>query len=1421
MAGGAIVGALKYLVEVDAAAAEAEIDKFMAEAKAKVEAAGGDATFRLLAESAQLERKLAEADAEIDRLKAKKAEVKLGADTSELDRAITAAEAELRTLGRQRAEIKVKTTGAVQALSELKALEAVQGDLSRRTSSATKSQNDQAVAVAKLRENYNKLASEVKRFESIRPASRRTEGQNLTLARMRSEMRSMEQEGRGLDRELGRLGPNLHTITQDVEGGIPAWRRWGQSISQAHINLGPFSTTVKGLGVAMVGLGPILMGLVGSASALAGAVGAGLVGAFGVAAGAMAGLGLAAIGAGIALHQPIHQLEVAHKATSAYADAVQKYGKDSSQAKDKQAQMNSALKGLPPQARAAVTTLGQMRVEFMKLGGNAIRGDFFSSFAQGIKTAHALLPAFARGSRDAFHAASQGFNQWMTGMRSPEAQHILSNIMGNFTKDIGPAMAGLGSLGTAFARFISIASGSGPGIASTFQSWAQGIENATSKGSGFEAKVQSLVDKAKSLGRFLSATGRLAGAFFGAGADSGQRMLDTMTKAENRWTSWMRSVAGQNSLRQFFGDSVNNTTALFHALAPLARTFTALSAALMPLTTGILQGASYIGKLVQAASSIPGMLPLIHGLGVAIAAAFVTTKIAGWLGLIKKAGQFLGIVAAETTAESAATDANTAALEANTAAMEANAAAAGANAEAHVAEGAAMEESALAGGAAMEGETAAAGGLAAGLGPVGIVLGTIVAGGLALNAVFGDSGNRWQPAIDASHAFNAAAKEIPTTQAKVRSSIDASNKAWDQVDKLTKSGKTGTQAYTNAVRSAAKAEAAHTQAQSRSRFEMNKAHTSVQTLSTQYDKAKQAVTDYVNKGLRPGDPILDTAITTMTSLGGSLRLATLNWNRLKEGAQAAGPEMLKSLASIKSIAGRQTALKFRFSDQNVTSGVARLSQSLTGLGRKQAVISILANSKNAEQAFANLRRLENNIKPKTVKVDANDDASPKIQKIQAKIQALKDKSLKMAVNDGASPALSRIQNEINALHDKVINIHANYSSSGTLGNGSPHGAASRANYAGAVQYAANGGMTHAGLDRAFALAMARTPLDAQRGRKMTMPGYIAGEEAPKYNEYIITENPAFRKSNLAFLAEAAHSLGAALALPRFGSGGKKKGKKKKGNPATDGPAYDPEGPTLSDKTGPPSLYNDAEQQVQRDAALVDIAKRRLDANPLLGVSSVTSLIDNEIGDYGALAQAIRNLGIKDSKGGAQPMMRPVPAVSPAPPDALKKKNKEKYQRLLKQHNDSQAAHDAAIAWNDSIRSGYSDLSNELWTIENITLPNLALDKDDINKGAQEALAAQNSSFNTVSMDIFRNLTSNISAIAGGSFGGVMAGISASSVNANPVGTTIMASGGTGTVASNNIPSSPTNGVNITNNFAGPPADPFTWTQQQAFEIQAA
>jgi hypothetical protein len=147
----------------------------------------------------------------------------------------------------------------------------------------------------------------------------------------------------------------------------------------------------------------------------------------------------------------------------------------------------------------------------------------------------------------------------------------------------------------------------------------------------------------RDVGHLAQATGSLLTTFFSTSAKSGDNLIRTFTATEKRCTAWMRSVAGQKSLRTFFADAADNTKAFFSALGPLVSTFVRLSASLAPVSTGMLHFATALGDIIHWIAQLAPARFTLQAFGALVAGAFVVNKIVAWGAGVRAAGVSLGI----------------------------------------------------------------------------------------------------------------------------------------------------------------------------------------------------------------------------------------------------------------------------------------------------------------------------------------------------------------------------------------------------------------------------------------------------------------------------------------------------------------------------------------------------------------------------------------------------------------------------------------------------------------------------------------------------------------------------------------------------------------------------------------------------------
>lgn len=1386
MPGGRKVGEVYYEVTADnqvargLAAAEGQIDAF----KAKVDAT--DARIEVEADLKGLEKDLAEAKAMGEALDGERIQMEVEIKdlekvqelgdltdeqskrykqlTKEIDRGNGVRETELdnikRSIQLNRTNQRVIGQGITQRRQEL-----------RDIKSAERSINNLGDSIDHLGEKYARLYTQREKIDRQDPF-RRTRREQIVINRLNSDLDR-------LGNAIRRAGGDTRDFEVDLDRNNHTLGSWVRSIAETRVHMGFFSTTLKGLGIILLTLGPVILSVLGAAGALVGVVGAGIAGATAVGIAGLTGFGLAALGAGIALKPAIADMSAAFKATKALSDAQLKYGKDSSQAKDKQEQLNNTLKGMDPAARQAFQSLAGMRTQFDKLAGRGIRRDFFQSFGEGIKTAKALLPTFATESRKTFHAASEGVNEWFRALRSPEGKQALADIMGNFRKSLPDLLHGFGALGAMFGHIAQSASTFLPMLTKGFDKWATGLKDSVGSGDQLTERIGRLVHAMQQVGHFAQAAGGALTTFFGIGAGAGGNLLDAMTRSLDRWNEHMkRSPEGT---REFFQQSVDTIKQLGPAVGKALVTIANLSMAFAPAIQGASTALNALATVMEGISNIP----LGHQLLAAAGAVYVLNRalsalaVTGLFGGAAAAagggaGGLLGRIFGRGGASAVA--AETAAVTTEMAGMEAASVAAAGG---------------LAGtGAAMGGAEVAAGGLAAALPPVAITLGAIVGVGLVANAVMGDGTDAWKGARDAARAFGSSTAALPGAIRAASNAQQKSNDSWARYNKLVKAGKGDTKAALEAIRETARADNDAVDAQQKRQFETRKQRNALTSLNAEYAKQKK-VLDGMEVNNQNDLDARNKQAQSVAQLAAQLRLATLNYNRLKAGAAAAGPEMLKSLSAIKQLAGRQTALKFRFSDQDVTRGIARVSSKLAAAGRKGQVIKILADSKNAEQAFARLKALMNKVpNSKQIHADAHDAASSKLQHIKANIAALKDKVVAMKANDAASGKIRAVQAAIAALHDKSVTITTNHVDNFIRRHSGV--APGWGGYAGGVvpRGLATGGMNDRTMEKAYEDAARRAGLRAERGARVNSPRYVVGEQGPTYTEFVITDNPAFRRSNAAYLEQAAAALGY-YAVPGFGKGGSIG---KKMNKARDKLSKS----AKKDPVGATADWNRLQDELDFWSEEYDLDRRSYDSGiggggtMSEGGPSLLGQMDfdlaNQIGIYQSMIPLVNRVASTDK-------------ISKVPGHFKKDKKQKKLDKL----------NERIDTWNSAVDEAKGTIMSERDIKHAIQA--LELERLEIQNAAANNQLLGTSSANLANFNVMRDFASNITGAAlipSLGPGGLGSGATVPALSPAVATRAAVATGGGGVNTE----------ITVNNSFTEPPSDPLTWTEGLAFELTA-
>lgn len=255
------------------------------------------------------------------------------------------------------------------------------------------------------------------------------------------------------------------------------------------------------------------------------------------------------------------------------------------------------------------------------------------------------------------------------------------------------------------------------------------------------------------------------------------------------------------------------------------------------------------------------------------------------------------------------------------------------------------------------------------------------------------------------------------------------------------------------------------------------------------------------------------------------------------------------------VEGARATVKVSANDtgaQRTLKAVSRESQRIAG---SRATIRILANSDNAEQAIQRLHSHLMSVINKSYKAElkAEDKSGaaaaafhhnlqrPATQKYEAKLTAV-DRATnvaKQAESSAKRVASGRYQAKLTAVNQAtgVIQgaiselesydgrtaksvITTEHVTVNRTENKGGHFAGGPSTYVSA--FALGGDRQQEMLDRAADRAVVRQGGRSQVVRRPTM---LTGEEAPRYNEYVIATNPAYKRSNQRYLGQAATDLG--------------------------------------------------------------------------------------------------------------------------------------------------------------------------------------------------------------------------------------------------------------------------------------------------------
>lgn len=651
----------------------------------------------ITADTKNLRRQVQEARSNLKRLQAEKADPKIGLDTKALTADIKKVQAQIQRLEAKKIKLDLDVREIDEAYAATKKLAAEEDKLytmrGRQHMLARKQFNDDMLYAGKLQmEARKREAAEARAAEKLQTDRRRAladqqraidmdrnravQVEDLKLRYIRlhdeiergSKLKMFDFLGDETARtkfakteaeitrvreqlvELGHSDKDFHRLGRASDSAGTRLRKMASSLGSVRLQMGFMSATLRQTAIGFTALGPVIFGLLGQIVSLVGVLGTGLTGALAVASAGAAGFGLSALGIGLIMKPLIGDLQDAMKASEAYGDAVRKYGRGSTQAQTAQEKLNKTLGDVGPEARKAFQSLGQMSDRWNKLTSGA-RPVFFETMASGIEAANKLIPTFAQESVRAFRAAGNETKKWFSMFSSPEATAGITRLMGNFTSALPGLANGLRSVFAGFSRAAVSASTLLPQLTAGFSTWGRNLERSIGSGAGLDARISRLVSHMREIGRFAQSSGAMLAAFFSSGANEGANLLSTLTSIFDRWTAWMHTAQGQNSLTEFFSQANSIGSQFVGTLARMGVALFEFSAAFAPLSTGFIAVISGVSGLVSALMGLGAARSIITGIGGALAGAFVAGKLIAAVTAIRAIGTALmGLRTAATAA---------------------------------------------------------------------------------------------------------------------------------------------------------------------------------------------------------------------------------------------------------------------------------------------------------------------------------------------------------------------------------------------------------------------------------------------------------------------------------------------------------------------------------------------------------------------------------------------------------------------------------------------------------------------------------------------------------------------------------------------------------------------------------------------------
>ena len=644
------VGAIEIGVRIADERAKQQLHQLEGDVKRTAAIIGAQkATMEIDGDLAPLRLKVKNAKDEIRRLEGEVATCKIKADRKQLKKELRAARKDLKQFDGELAVAELKVNADVSEIKRARAEMALAEreaklnarEQARRDKIAADAQryrtigvHEEQLEVAKLQRRYAALAntlSKPRKAFTFAEHMRVKVDQDHALAEMAVLKAKLA--------AMGAMPPVGIKVRVDSNYEKTAARVFGamKALSSMTLRLGPFTMSIKQFGVALAVLGPIITDVVGGLTSLVGVVGTGLTGASAVAGAGLAGMVLQFGGMFAAMKPLASEYSALTKLADAYDKAVFEHGKTSKEAKTAQEKLNTALKNADPAVRRSVKAISEVKQSWKALTEESARRNFGTVVESAAKTAQKVMPILARNTNATMDIVGKSVDSMLDRLGSRGGRSAIDQIGRNFNTSLGPALSGLEHFGAALGKIAASASRLLAPAANAFNRWATGLDAATSNTERLDGKIDRLGKHAADLGKFFMSLGRLMATVLSGGADAGDDLMNSMTATMDRWTQFLRSTSGKNSMKEFFDDAKNGTKAFWNALAPLVASFAEWSRIFGPFAVGAMKVVEVLGKITDGFLQVTGSADGFKGVATTIGSIFAVGKIAAFVGKLGEA----------------------------------------------------------------------------------------------------------------------------------------------------------------------------------------------------------------------------------------------------------------------------------------------------------------------------------------------------------------------------------------------------------------------------------------------------------------------------------------------------------------------------------------------------------------------------------------------------------------------------------------------------------------------------------------------------------------------------------------------------------------------------------------------------------------